>query len=341
MRLHEAQRLDSLGLDLTIMQTPEGGDSERLLRIISQQIPDALLDLNTRYSLAGKSCAGDKCYGHRLIGWRTGGATGCGRTVRLGMIDTPVDTTDAALAGQQLRTRSFVQGREPAPNAHGTAIATLLVGGRSPEFTGLLPGATLLAANAFYRTEDGVVTTNARFLLKALDWLLQEQVELVNLSLTGPPNTLLQEAMARVQASGMIAVAAAGNGGTHAPAAYPAAYPGVIAVTALDRFFRPYEWANRGDYVSFAAPGVDIWTPTGGGDGTYHSGTSFASAFVAGVAADLLARTSNRADVIHRLRGSTRDLGAAGRDPVFGWGLVNGTAPDLSAASSTIAVCAS
>jgi subtilisin family serine protease len=120
-------------------------------------------------------------------------------------------------------------------------------------------------------------------------------------------------------------VAAAGNGGPGAAPAYPAAYPSVLAVTAVDQRLRLYRYANRGDYLQLAAPGVDIWTPTAGGSGDYRQGTSFATPYVTAVVVGLLSRERlPLATLTQRLANNARDLGAPGRDPLYGWGLVQG-----------------
>jgi subtilisin family serine protease len=98
----------------------------------------------------------------------------------------------------------------------------------------------------------------------------------------------------------------------------------VIAVTAVDRESRIYSRATRGDYIALAAPGVRLRTVTPRGGDTARSGTSFAVPYVRAAAATLLARNSglDHADIIHLLSVAARDLGAPGRDPVYGWGLL-------------------
>ncbi len=83
-------------------------------------------------------------------------------------------------------------------------------------------------------------------------------------------------------------VAAAGNGGPKEKSPYPAAYPGVIAVAAVDAEARPWAGGTRGEYILFAAPGVDVWLPVG--QGRYFTGTSYAAAFVTAWVAQRLAR---------------------------------------------------
>ena len=122
-------------------------------------------------------------------------------------------------------------------------------------------------------------------------------------------------------------LAAAGNGGADAPPVYPAAQAGVVAVTALDAKLQPYAHANRGDYIAFAAPGVDVWAATPGGGGKYQSGTSYAVPFATAVFAAAKA-AQPRAAPTRWTRSSLRareDLGAPGKDKVFGWGLIQST----------------
>jgi subtilisin family serine protease len=201
-------------------------------------------------------------------------------------------------------------------------VAALLVGSGAGEFPGLLPKAELYAADTFIGTGSNL-RTNALLLGKGLDWLLEQQASVVNVSLTGPDNRLLHEVIKRLSARNIVVIAAAGNGGPGAPPAFPAAYPEAIAVTAVDQLLRPYRLANRGEYLTLAAPGVRIWTP-GPRGGQYSDGTSFAAPYVTAVAALLRNQQPdlNPAALIDRLRNSARDLGSPGKDPVFGWGLV-------------------
>ena len=83
------------------------------------------------------------------------------------------------------------------------------------------------------------------------------KVDVINMSMSGPADELLQKAIVDMSAGGVVFVAAAGNGGPSAPPSYPAAYEQVIAVTAVDKNLRGYIHANHGDYIDVAAPGVE------------------------------------------------------------------------------------
>ncbi len=190
------------------------------------------------------------------------------------------------------------------------------------QHAGLLPGARLFAANIF-ESRNGRIRANALSVASALDWLIGRRVGVVNLSLSGPPNRLLAQAVARA-ARNTILIAAAGNAGPGGKAKYPAAYPDVVAVTATDSQLRPYERANRGTYIDVAAPGVGIWTAATNLPGRYESGTSFAVPFVTAAVAALMmdGGTVTLPELRRFFAGTALDLGAPGKDEVFGWGLV-------------------
>lgn len=142
------------------------------------------------------------------------------------------------------------------------------------------------------------------------------------MSFTGPYDPLIEKAVARMRARGVVFVAAAGNEGPTSGATYPAAYRDVIAVTAVDKHNANYPMANRGDFIDLSAPGVRIWTALPGGKEGFRSGTSFATPFVTGLLAAMPKRISGKVSEAERLRSlRTVDLGPPGTDPIFGRGL--------------------
>ena len=108
-----------------------------------------------------------------------------------------------------------------------------------------------------------------------------------------------------------------------APPAYPAAVPGVVAVTAVDGRQQVYRYANRGRYITVAARGVDVVAAHAPGGLARFSGTSFASPHVAAWIARCRAGGSDAAQCETRLRREARDLGTAGFDEIYGFGLVD------------------
>ena len=169
-------------------------------------------------------------------------------------------------------------------------------------------GASLYSAVVF-DGEGEALRGDVTAIVAALDWLAQSQVRLVNLSLAGPPNLLLEEAVHAAADLGMVLVAAAGNRGPDAPPVYPGGYAPVIAVAAVDWRGRPYEMNNRGPYVEIAAPGVDVLSARAEGGTAYWTGTSFATPFVTAALARALAEGT-----VVDLASARAHLGAAARD---------------------------
>jgi subtilisin family serine protease len=165
--------------------------------------------------------------------------------------------------------------------------------------------------------------------------LARERVPVINISLVGPANGLLEQLIRLVTARGHIVVAAVGNDGPGAPPLYPAAYPAVVAVTAVDARRRVLIEACRGKHVDFAAPGADMAAAGLNAEFALVRGTSFAAPIAAGLIARQLTQIDRaRADsVVAALTSQAVDLGARGPDKVYGNGLLGDElrpSPDLA-----------
>ena len=239
-------------------------------------------------------------------------------TLRIGIIDSSVDQAHVAFLQSSITTRRFVDNQTP-PDVHGTAIASIIAS-NDPSALGLAPRAELFAAEVFDQTAEQGQFASTVSLIKALNWLVTQEVSVVNISLAGPPNRLLETALARVRERGIVAIAAAGNGGPMAQPMYPAAYPQVVAVTATDARGRAFRLANRGEYVDIAAPGVNIRHAQAGGGYAASSGTSYAVPFVTVAVARLLHLNIEPNVMLDALYAGTLDIGAPGRDQVYGYG---------------------
>jgi len=327
--LIDERRFASLDLSMLRLKTPAHVDAQSGLTMLREAFPRLTADLNSLYAPYSEQSdqvvsLPEPDYAQRMIGW-TGGE-GCGASFRIGMIDTAPGPSPA-LSGQKLHVQSFLDdGVQPADSGHGAAIASLLVGhaiaGRT-QAAGLLSAADLFAAGVFER--DGVRSEASAFAIAgALDWMVANHVGVVNISLSGEANSLLAIAAERATARGSVLVAAAGNGGPAAPPAYPAALSDVIAVTAVDQDGHIYAKANQGDYIAFAAPGVRIWAPEPDAVGQYLTGTSLAAPFVAATAAlEIMdGAPANALEIRHRLSARAVGLGQAGKNPVYGYGLI-------------------
>ncbi|WP_241505830.1 S8 family serine peptidase [Parahaliea mediterranea] len=240
--------------------------------------------------------------------------------LRIGMIDSQVDTSHPALVHSSIQSQSFVRQNARTPAFHGTAIASIIAA-NSDDYQGLAPHAKLFAAGVFEQDGERGEVASTVSLVRALDWLVTAGVDVVNVSLAGPPNRLLETALDRASERGVLILAAAGNGGPVAKPKYPAAYPSVVAVTAVDTAGRAFRLANRGDYLDIAAPGVGMLHARAGGGYATSSGTSFAVPF-ATTAAARLRFLQPGTNVLESLYRSVQDLGAPGRDEVYGYGLL-------------------
>jgi subtilisin family serine protease len=153
---------------------------------------------------------------------------------------------------------------------------------------------------------------------------MQEKAPVINVSLVGPPNRVLEVVVQRVIAAGHVVVAAVGNDGPAAPPLYPAAWPGVIGVTGVDARRRVLVEAERGAQVKFAAPGAQMAAAKSPSGYTLVRGTSFAAPIVAGLLAlNLPTPDKAAADrAVMVLAQQAVHLGSPGPDPVYGFGLV-------------------
>ena len=240
-----------------------------------------------------------------------------GENVRIAVIDTGIDDSNPALSGVIAGQFDAMPDVPIEKRDHGTSVDGLIAGVGALE--GMAPGAKIYHARAF---EGGKSTMDV--ILAALDWAAEQDVRIINMSFVGPKNDLLGVACRNARALGMVLVAAAGNNGPKAPYGYPAAFDGVIAVTATDAKDGLMPQANRGAYVFISAPGVEMVAPSGAGSDVV-TGTSFAAAIVSGAIANLIHAAPDRSadDIEKALAATARDLGPKGRDNDFGYGLLD------------------
>ncbi|WP_419693474.1 S8 family serine peptidase [Mesorhizobium muleiense] len=315
-----------LGSGLIRLRIPPNMPLEAARDLVIDAAPQSTADFVHYYRPGQEAeCAGPHCAAAGLIGWPAGNVT-------IGLIDTAINPAhDAFSKGRVEVLRLSDDGVPESGRQHGTAVAALLVGGADSRTPGLLPHARLIAVDAFHRGDRQDDRSDAYDLLRALDLLSARGVQVTNMSLSGPANALLEQVVRRLSERGMVIVAAAGNGGPKAGPAYPAAYAEVIAVTAVDRMKRPYRRAGRGEHIDLAAPGVQVWTAASVSGARPKTGTSFAAPFVTAAAALMKSANGNAtaADIQDALGKSAEDLGAPGKDDVFGWGLLNASAACL------------
>jgi subtilisin family serine protease len=300
-RVARRSDLEGLGLEAVVLTTPRGVPVREAIRRLKALDPEGTYEFNHLYQASGQAASGRIRAAPAAAPVAAGG-------VRLGLVDGSAAAEHPALGRAKVIQRAFAPGGARVTD-HATAVASLMVGGAG-SFRGAAPGADLYVADVYGTTPAG---GSAEAIARGLAWLAQNRARVVNISLVGPSNRLLERAVAALNARGVVVVAAVGNDGPAAPPLYPAAYPGVVAVTAVNARRQALPEAGRGPHVDFAAPGADMAAAGARGGYLAVRGTSFAAPLVAG----LLARAGGRLEGL-----TAADLGAAGSDPVYGRGLV-------------------
>ena len=285
---------------------------------------------------AATGCSPERCFAPALIKWQPQ-LSACARDMKIGVIDTDFDRSHPAFAGANIigagdsaRDNILPPGSTKAPNLHGTAVLSLLRGNAASSTPGLVPEATYYYRNAFFADPNGNAMSSTMTMLKALNWMKEQKVDILNLSFAGPKDHAVEDAIRELAKGGTVVLAAAGNDGPHAVPTFPAAYPEVIAVTAVDRNLAVYAYANRGNYIAVAAPGVDVWTAIPNKREGAQTGTSFAVPFATSIVALSYPPADQRTNgdplaprqrALELLQKSIKPIGGGNRQ-VFGAGLV-------------------
>jgi hypothetical protein len=308
--------LEALELTLVILEAPEGMSTRRALKKLRALDPEGEYDYVHLYLASGEAAvngatvAAETALVPAALPPVPGGA-------RIGLIDSGVDGVHPVLAGATIVRHGCDGANFPA--THGTAVASLLVGTGSG-FTSVIPGATLYASDIFCGHGGGSIG----LLAIALNWMAQEKVAVVNISLVGARSVLLTGLVRAMTKRGFLLVAAVGNDGPTAPPLYPASYPEVVGVTGVDAKRRVLPEACRGEQVDFAAAGADLSAAAPGGGFEAVRGTSFATPIVAALLARSLQAPDPAAahDALEGLAATAIDIGNNGVDPSYGKGLV-------------------
>jgi thermitase len=217
---------------------------------------------------------------------------------------------------------TIVPGRCADDNGHGTHVAgtaaALANNGRG------IAGVSFDSPLAICKAMDSSGAGSLAGIANCITYVNGQGAKIISLSISGPDSQTLANAVAAASDNGSLLVAAAGNNGGSAPS-YPAAYPQVVSVAAVDRNGAHAPFSTANDDVELSAPGVDILSTFLGGGYRTLSGTSMATPHVAGVAAIVAARNPAGGPAAWRakLTSTADDLGPPGRDPQFGFGRVN------------------
>lgn len=258
-----------------------------------------------------------------------------GKNVRLGIIDSGISPhSDLKIAGGA----SFIDYTQSFhdDHGHGTHVAGIAAAlNNNFGVRGVAPDVELYALKAFSNEGKGRVSS----LVNALQWAIDHDLDLVNMSLgTQADSNTLKLAIERASKE-LLVVTSAGNDGTGAgdTVDYPAAYPQTIAVAAIDENLRHASFSSTGPAVDISAPGVSIVSTYRNGGYARMSGTSMAAPYVSGMAALLMEAYPDAEPhwIREQLQKNARDLGEPGRDPLYGYGLLQGFDPDLAEPAKT------
>ncbi len=301
-----ADALEGVG-DLVTLRAPNGLSATAALQRLKRADPQGVYDLDHIHMPSGAEARGPP---EQLASAARGGGP------RVGLIDGGVGA-HPSLSGAVAEQRAF-SSPSIVTTPHATAIASLLVG-RGAGVEGAAPGAQVYVADIYGGQPTG---GSAAALARALSWLSSDGVPVINVSLVGPRNRIVEAIVERLVSRGFVIVAAVGNDGPAAPPLFPASYAGVIGVTGVDLSRRVLIEAGQGPQVEFAAPGMPI--AASGRRVARMRGTSYSAPIVAGLLTTRLSAPdpSQAQSAIASLRNEARDLGARGRDDVYGYGLV-------------------
>ncbi|HEX3398611.1 MAG TPA: S8 family serine peptidase [Steroidobacteraceae bacterium] len=328
------QTTGDLGIRLVVLQVPPSLNTDKALRQLRAADPEGTYDFNHIYTGVGMvstaasigppasrdpSASNDAPASSDPPSPQVPAAGPSGQPLpRVGLIDAGIDLSHPVFHDALIHPWGC--GGRALPSAHGTAVASLLAG-QSARFHGVLDRAELYAADVYCDAPTGGAVDA---LAGAFAWLAGQRVAVINVSLVGPDNAALAQIVRALTSRGYVLVAAVGNDGPAAPPLYPASYPHVVGVTAVDAHRRVLIEAARGNQVMFAAPGADMAAADAGGKYSPIRGTSFAAPIVAALLAQSVTAPDlrNSDAAIESLAKTAIDLGPPGRDLTYGYGLV-------------------
>ena len=242
-----------------------------------------------------------------------------GRGIKVAILDSGIDRRNSNLDGVQIQEIDLIGGSDMS-RGHGTAIASIIAGNEKGQL-GLSPSASLLSIRVLDSQGEGDSFTVAKGIIKAAD----QGAQVINLSLGGSSGgTVLKNAIEYAHQKGAVVVAAVGNEGVEG-VSYPAKFEKVIGVTSVDSNGRQSSFANYGEGVDIAAPGVGVFTAWENEEMVSFSGTSTATAFVSGALAAELSKNPNLSsdqvlDIIYKYSNESEKPGF---DQYTGNGILN------------------
>lgn len=254
-----------------------------------------------------------------------------GKGVKVAVVDSGISPhSELKIVGGISTVGSGTNSNYTDDHGHGTHVAGIIAADSgNGKVVGMAPGVSLYAVKTLAANGKG----NLADLLEGLDWAIQNKMDIINLSLGGEDDsTLLHDMVDKAYNQGILVVASAGNSGTVSntnqdTVGYPAKYDSVISVAAVDEYLNRANFSSTGPKVDVAAPGENILStyPSAlGHDYVYMDGTSQAAPHVSGELALLKEKnpSASAATLRNLLNSYAVDLGAEGRDNLYGNGLI-------------------
>lgn len=259
-----------------------------------------------------------------------------GKGVRIGVIDTGIQSNHPDLTGKIVAQRDFYSGDGTAEDGkaedsvgHGTLVSGIAAAdtnnGRG--IAGICPDCKLVVGK-FIGPKGGTIADS----LKAMNFAINHGAKVLNLSYgyVGQNSPQEEDMVNRAWNRGVFLAAAvyegypAGHYGKQDD--WPAAYKKVMAVSATDRNDKRAPFANHGSYIDITAPGIDILSTNSYGTYDYNYGTSFAVPHITGVAGLLASKGLNNREITNKIESTAVDLGKKGKDPYYGYGRIDAQA---------------
>ncbi len=251
-----------------------------------------------------------------------------GQGINIAVIDTGIDQSHSDLSIKGGVSFVGYTSSYTDDNGHGTHVAGIIAAkDNNIGVVGVAPEANIYAVKVLDRLGEGYLSD----ILKGIEWSIQNNMDIINISLgTDTASFALETAVNKAYAKGVAVVAAAGNEGdelgTGESLTYPAAYPNAISVAAVDSHNNRAVFSSTGQNVDYSAPGDVIDSTDIAGSYSSRSGTSMAAPFVSGIVALFKNAypTLSIGEIVVKINQLSVDLGPTGKDPMYGYGLVQG-----------------
>jgi Subtilase family len=324
--------LTSLGVQCVVFQVPTGRSVNGVIKHLAADPWVESAHLNQHFQGLGMAHSDEHAplqYGAQAIRADEAHRWATGKGVKVAVVDTGVAIEHPDLHGRIVNHSNFVEGGEQTfgQDIHGTAVAGVIAAraGNGIGIFGTAPEADIVALKACWQLDPHQALCSSWSLQRAVDFANETGVQLLNLSLAGPSDPLLERLLITAEKRGITVVAAALHGEAVGAPGFPASMPTVIAVLASDRQGRVHG-ATGGERIRLlAAPGQEIITTVPPKNYNFISGSSLAAAHVTGIAALLLERQPGLSptQVSAILRNTARPRKSSGGTPQPAIGVVD------------------